>query len=276
MSIPVGILYSNNNTPSTMSPLSAPGRYIVRTTVADYRESAFFFMEEVMRIKKKIVTVSTPWYTDVTVTGENDGNIRASFQTEQPVSAGTPITGEIISPTQIVPVSGGSIRVYQEFLEPGESREISYRIEKWPVFAQLGIGMLMVAIFGILIAGRTNNPKIHKRTRRSRRHRGRSVVIRVKNAYRDTHNVTVRDWVSPLVSVDLNSFDGVKPLMRKSDAGTELLWSLGTMKAKEERLISYRVKPLVKGNLKLARAHLRFKSHKGERKKIFSNDVCMK
>jgi hypothetical protein len=101
-------------------------------------------------------------------------------------------------------------------------------------------------------------------------------VLGVKYRFATTKNVIVRDWVSPLATVIMEEFEAVRPVVKRSDAGTELVWSLGDMKPREERLLSYKIRPVVYGNLKLARASMRYKNRKGERKRIHSNPVFIK
>ena len=67
----------------------------------------------------------------------------------------------------------------------------------------------------------------------------------------------------------------VKPMIRKSEAGTELIWKLGDIKPKETRIITYPVKALVQGSLKMPKAYIRFNKPNGRLKRIFSRPVVI-
>ncbi|MEM5812120.1 MAG: hypothetical protein QW286_00200 [Candidatus Aenigmatarchaeota archaeon] len=48
------------------------------------------------------------------------------------------------------------------------------------------------------------------------------------------------------------------------------------MKPREERILQYKVKPLVHGHLKMPKAHLKFSSGKDEKKlRVFSNAITL-
>ena len=85
----------------------------------------------------------------------------------------------------------------------------------------------------------------------------------------------VRDWVSPLASV-VNQFDSVKPVIRKSDAGTELIWKLDKIDKKDDRILSYKIRTMINGEIKMPRAYIRYKNTKGEKGKVYSNPLLVR
>ena len=67
----------------------------------------------------------------------------------------------------------------------------------------------------------------------------------------------------------------IKPLVRRSDAGTELIWKLGDIKPKETRIITYPIKALVSGNLKMPKAYIRFNKPNGKLRRLFSKPLII-
>ncbi len=98
-----------------------------------------------------------------------------------------------------------------------------------------------------------------------------SIILEIKNPFlHHLKDVVIRDWVSPLASVMCKEIGTLKPVLKKSGAGTELIWKLGEIKPKEVRYLSYKIKTLVEGNLKMPRAYARFRTPKGGRFRIYS------
>lgn len=256
-------------------PPSPPGSYLLRVSMGEDTLEAGFTMEEIRELTVETITISSTFYDETITRVTNTGNVPTNFETQQTVPQGALITGGVISPTNTFETPTEKIFFYSISLQPGETKEITNRIEKWPVFAELGIVVVIIAVVGILTAGKYTNPRIRKHYRK----RGRkttSVIIGVKNAFSETKNVIVRDWVSPLATVVMEEFEALRPVVRRSDAGTELIWSLGDMKPREERLLSYKIKPIVHGNLKMSKATLRYKNKKGEKKRVHSKPIIIR
>jgi hypothetical protein len=82
--------------------------------------------------------------------------------------------------------------------------------------------------------------------------------------------------VSPLAQVLHEEIESTKPVIRRLEQGTELIWKLGEMKPREERILQYKVRSLVHGSLKMPGAHLKFTAGKGEKKiKLSSNGITL-
>ena len=84
----------------------------------------------------------------------------------------------------------------------------------------------------------------------------------------------MRDFVSPLAKV-AREFEHTKPIIKKSEAGTELIWKIGKMKPREVRVLSYKIKNLVEGNLKMPKAYVRFRDNNGNRVRIYSGHLTI-
>ena len=64
-------------------------------------------------------------------------------------------------------------------------------------------------------------------------------------------------------------------MIRKTEEGTELIWKIGDMKAKEHRILSYKIKPLVGGQVKLPKAYMKYSTSDEKRYKLFSRQLTI-
>lgn len=254
-------------------PLTVPGTYHVDVMLDDETLETTFVMPEVRQFSTHTEETASPFFTETSVVVTNVGNVEHTFESEKSFPPGALVTGLVTAPAGVVDTPTEKVQRYEVALQPGQSTEIRYREEFWPIYLQLGVIVVVVAVLGMMIAGKYTNPRINKHYRRRDR-KTLSVVLGVKNAYRDSRNVVVRDWVSPLAQVSMEGFESVRPVVRRSDAGTELIWSLGDMRPGEERLISYKIRPMVTGYLKMGRASMRYKDGRGS-KRVYSKPVVM-
>lgn len=162
-------------------------------------------------------------------------------------------------------------------LMPGEERVVQYSID-----LKLLWFVSLVIIFFVAISFRyTFSPKLIKRHRHEgpiTRDKEIVVSLDVRNkAMHEIRDVIVRDFVPSIVSV-VDRFDTIRPKIRKTEGGTELIWRFESMKPREERVLTYRVKPIVEilGSLKLPKAHIKFLDRKRERKTVASKSVVVK
>ena len=136
--------------------------------------------------------------------------------------------------------------------------------------ALIAIGLAAFSFF------RAAKPKLRKKHMRKGGNT-HSIILELKNPfYHKLRNVMVRDWVSPLASVMHEEISSTKPVIRKSEAGTELVWRLGNMLPREERILNYKIKTLIQGSLKMPRAYARFDTDKGKKFKIYSKPLIVK
>lgn len=258
------------------------GTYTVDLTISsdvldyDIEETREFEVAAVHDLVKTTKSISTLLYEDVVVTLENRGNV---VEEEYVISQTTPanlLTGFITKPAQCYEEAGNRVCNYIiERIEPGGTAQISYRIEYWPVLAQYGVGIIIVLIIIGFSFIHITKPSINKRSRRGGKNR-HSIILEIKNPFRQhLGNVIIRDWVSPLARVLHEEIEAIKPIIRKSEAGTELIWRLGDVKPKEIRLLSYKIKPFVGGSLKMPKAYMRFRTDKGKRIKVYSKALVV-
>ena len=126
-------------------------------------------------------------------------------------------------------------------LVPGAAAQIVYRIEFWPTLMQyFGAGVAIVAVLGFTFVHKTR-PSVRKSSAALGYGR-HSIIIEVKNPFlHHLNNVVVRDFVHPIANVLHEEIESLKPIVKKTETGTELICKLGDMRPKETRLLKYGV-----------------------------------
>lgn len=145
---------------------------------------------------------------------------------------------------------------------------------------------IWVTLFVLIAAGYFSmkffyTPKIIKK----HRHRGpitkeKEILVSLEVKNRTIHEVKevlIRDIVLSIAKV-VEKFDTLKPMMRQTSVGTELRWKIDSLKPGEERLITYRIKPIVETaqSLDLPKAHARYMDRKKIKRIIASKSVLVK
>ncbi len=255
------------------------GEYTVEASVlgTDLFESESFTIATVHDVAEVVKRISTPLYEDVVITIENRGNvIEEDYLTYQTLPNNDWITGMVTEPVNCVAEGEDKICGYViEELVPGSSAMITYRLNYWMIYSGYGVVVVVILAIVALAFIRVTSPTIRKKHVRKKENK-HSIIIEIKNPFmHHLRNVIVRDWVSPLARVLHEEFEMLTPVMRRSDAGTELIWKLGDMKPKETRIVTYKIKTLVQGSLKMPRAYMRFSSDKGKKNRVFSRHLIV-
>jgi len=230
-----------------------------------------FTVEAVHNVIESEKRTLTPFYEEVEITATNDGNIEENYLLFESFQ-GNFLTGFITQPDSCDDTDQGRRCQYLlESLPPGASRTITYRIEYWPIYIQIAVIALIIISFVAYSFSRATAPTIRKIGVRKKGQKY-SVTLYIKNPFRHhLRGVMVRDWVSPLA--DITPEFSMKPVARKSEAGTELLWNIGNIKPRDEVLINYTIKTTIEGNIKLPKAHARYFDKHGNQSKIFSKPL---
>ncbi|HKZ45355.1 MAG TPA: hypothetical protein VJ343_01495, partial [archaeon] len=89
--------------------------------------------------------------------------------------------------------------------------------------------------------------------------------------------VIIRDFVPSIARV-VDRFDTVKPVVRRTGTGTEVLWKFDSLKPREERVLTYWIVPSVDvpGTLKLSKAYMKFVDRKRVKKVSASKSILLK
>lgn len=162
-------------------------------------------------------------------------------------------------------------------LMPGDSFSIVYEISTWNAVL-IAVVLIVVASYTFIQAF---NIKIVKRPTSKgpiTKEKEITIMLEVKNRSRhEIKDVIVRDFVPGIARV-VEKFDTIRPSLRKIANGTELVWKFDSLVPGDERILTYRIKPIVDviGSLKLPKAYLKFIDKKKEVKKILSKSAYIK
>jgi hypothetical protein len=104
-----------------------------------------------------------------------------------------------------------------------------------------------------------------------------TISLYLKNKGRKPLNdINVVDYVPPL-AVLIKKFDTLEPKITRKVTGTELVWKIKELNPKEERVLTYRIKPIIEvvGDLKLPKAYLVYKSKIGKKSRVLSKRMVV-
>jgi hypothetical protein len=104
-----------------------------------------------------------------------------------------------------------------------------------------------------------------------------TMTIYLKNKGRKTlKDITVVDFVPPIAAV-VKRFDTLEPNIRRKTTGTELAWKIKQLKPKEERILTYRIKPVIEiiGDLKLPKAYITYSTKIGKQRRVLSKTITV-
>jgi len=233
-----------------------------------------FSIETIKDVQKTTAIEEGVFGKLITVTVTNNGNVMEyDYQIYEEASG---VTGLVIRPNECYDAGGEKTACASSIstLSPGETVTIKYSIQFWPTYAAWVVVIVVIlALLGFSFM-KVTAPKIKKRhiSSKSGVH---TVALEIKNPKKNLTNVIVRDWVSPLAKVVQKEAKSLRPIIRRTEAGTELIWKLGDFIGKEERVITYKLKSMVEGELKMPRAYLRFRDDSGRGSRVFSKGVVI-
>ncbi len=174
----------------------------------------------------------------VTIEVANKGNIEADYQV---TSHCLPAWYEIYTGSEHKILNNqclwtGSIGAH-------ERKVIEYSEIYWTSILALFVLIFLVAYFYLGTADLVIKKKMmHKRpVVEGKKY---SVSIEVANKGKSVENIVVRDKVPSMFEVE-KSFETIKPVVKKTEKGTELVWKVGRLKPGEIRILHYKVKTLI-------------------------------
>lgn len=170
--------------------------------------------------------------------------------------------------------SGGDISYFWvvDELIPGQSASFVYRISYTPVYVIMAFLIVGAAVIFIQM----QKPRISKRILHSgpaQIGKEFTVIIGIKNSSRHTlKSAIIRDLISPVMRL-VPQHETLKPLVKKTAIGTEMIWKIGDVKPQEERIITYKLSPVmgVLGTVSLPKAYLRYRDADENSVRIDSN-----
>lgn len=252
------------------------GEYKVEVKMDNISVSQKFQISPVRKVIEKKEEVANPWYREIRITVRNEGN---TPEKNYRVVSSVPIdfiTGLLTSSESNCYDRGGK-RICEHVIEeiyPGETKEIVYRISYLPTYTSYGILLLISLGLIAFFFFKSVSPKIKKKYIKKSENRY-TVILEIKNPFYHTlKDVIVKDFVSPLARVS-EDIKAVKPVIKKSSKGTELVWRLGAMRPREERILSYNVNTLIQGSLKMPAATARLITRSGKKFLVSSKPLVL-
>ncbi len=250
---------------------AAPGSYVVEAELRDtsnqlkHSKSDNFQVNTVTQPPTEYTKKSSGYnilFSAVSIKVKNEGNVGLQAFT---VTESLPKFAQSLFDPDIEPStadSSGNRVVYTwsvPALAPGGQYTIKYRIDIWRIWLTLGL----IGVIGYGAYRWLSKPRIGKAVRHEGEiTRGKEILVllEVKNrALHEIKDVEVIDVV-PQISRVVDRFDTLRPKVKRVSGGTELRWNLGTMKSGEERVVTYRIRPVVDvvGHLSLPEAQMVF------------------
>jgi len=170
--------------------------------------------------------------------------------------------------------------VYKWLIAPlgaGEEKTISYNISVWnALLILLGIAGVTYYLFRSTFA--ISITKTHSHVGALTKEKEIDIFLEIKNNSRkEIREIIVRDFVPTVVTV-VEKFGTLRPTLRKVTGGTELIWRLDSLRSGEERVLNYKIKPVIDiiGTIKLPMAHITYMDKNKEVRKILSKGAYIK
>ncbi|MFH1623086.1 MAG: hypothetical protein ABIA12_01025 [Candidatus Aenigmatarchaeota archaeon] len=262
------------------------GKYTLSTTLkttlnrlVDTRSVNFEITEKSDLIYEKSVAY-TPFAQIKTITVKNDGNrVERDFYVTETVSDFvSKLFYPVTTPTSTETADGKMVYSWKiGQLNPGDETSVTYEIR----FVSIWFSGLVIALVVFLAFTYVYTPRIGKGyTMMGPLKRGKEihVLLELKNAtLYEIRNIVVRDSIPPLASL-VDKFDTMRPETKKSEAGTDLLWRIKSLKPFEERVLTYRIKTNVDviGSIRLPRTVMEYINQKKQVRIVSSKAVELK
>lgn len=269
----------------TFGQFDEPGVYSAQLVLKDAsgqvlsQKSVNFKVGEVERTSQKETSSSGALEISTTLTSTNEGNVPADIR----LVAIIPSFAKEIFASDVVPESmedqGSSTRVSWIFegVGAGETVQVTYKLVLWKIWlSAIAIVVIVVLAFKFVFT-----VKIMKRSRfvgPITKETEVPVSIEVVNrSVHEVRDVYVRDFIPPIAKL-APKFETMKPSVRETIGGTEVTWKFDSLRAGEERVITYRIKPKmdVMGTLKLNPATVTYSNRKRQKKSAASGLLIVK
>jgi len=241
-------------------------------------EKTSFKIERVYDVVKYRTQEHGLFYSSVKIDIENKGNVpKSNFSLEESLTE--------ISKYFFQPETEPDLEMKKENrivyvwniqgLNPGDSRSIKYRLQFVNIFALCVAGLISIIIIFLLRC----KPSMNKKCRGILSEKKRlTISLHIKNKTKKTlKNLEVKDFVPSIAKV-MRKFDSLEPDLKRKNIGTELTWKIEKLKPGEERILTYRIEPLIEivGELKLPKAYFTHQTKKGKDKTTVSKGIFIK
>jgi len=260
-----------------------PGDYEIKVVAKDAlnkildERKTTFKIETIHKIDEQKETKNSILYSDVAIRITNNGNyVEKDFYVTESMPA---ISKNFFYP-EIEPVSQEEKEnriIYKwliDELKPGQIITIKYQLR----FTNVVVTACILIIAVVWMVWLFFKPVIKKNYIGFLAEKQEiTISLNLKNRGRKTlKNVIVKDIVPPLATV-VKEFETLKPKIVRKTKGTELTWNIKQLKPKEERVITYKIKPVIEitGGLKLPKAFFTFETKKMKKKRILSKTITI-
>jgi hypothetical protein len=263
--------------------INEPGEYEIKVTarntlnkILDERKTTFN-VEMIHKIDEEKETKNSILYSDVTIKITNNGNtLEKNFY----VTESMPSISKNFFYPETEPTSQeekGNRIVYKWLineLDPGQTITIKYQLR----FTNVVVIACILIIAIIWIVWLFFRPRLIKNYIGAlAENQEITISLNLKNKGRKMlNNVIVKDIVPPLASI-VKKFGTLEPKIAIAPTGTQLTWGIKQLKPKEERIITYKIKPVIEitGGFKLPKAFFMFETKQGKKKKILSKTITI-
>ena len=261
-----------------------PGNYIVKVILKDesgkilHEKQNYFQINSISRVEKTKEVKNRLFYSSVIIKIENKGNVKVTnfYVTESLPSFSKSFFYPNIEP-DFKEVQDNRI-IYKWFIEslgPGDTLEIKYELR----FTNVILGALFIIILISLITWKFFRPKLTKKyIGLFSGQEEVKVSLSLKNKERkEIKNVIVKDFI-PGIAKLIPEYDTLIPKVKRKEDGTELIWKVKSIKPKEERVFTYKIKPIIgiTGDLKLPKASFMYETKKGKKRRVCSKSLIIK
>lgn len=269
----------------TLEQFAEPGVYSAQLILKDATgqtlsiKSVNFKVEEVSKASQEQTNSAGIFDTTSVITAKNEGNSPSDLQIVTLIpSFAREILASDAKPTSIEE-QGSSLRVAWTFKDvpAGQTAKVVYKLAVWKIWASVLI-ILIVVYFAFRLVFTVRISKWSKYLGPITKDSEVPVSIEVANrSLYEVKDLVVKDFVPPIARV-VTKFETVKPVVRETVGGTELVWKFDSLRAGEERVMAYRIKPKmdVIGTLKLNPATLAYSDRKRRKKSAASGIVIVK
>ncbi len=269
----------------TLDQFAEPGVYSAQLVLKDATgqlvniKSVNFRVGEVSAASQQETSSVGILESTTTITSRNEGNSPADIEVTAVIpSFSREFFASDIPPTNVEDL-GASLRVIWVFegAAPGETVQVVYRFVLWKIWATI----MLIAAVVYLAFKFVFTVRIVKRSRFfGPITKDTEVPVSIEIVNRSIHEVkdlVVRDFVPPIARV-VPRFETVKPMTREVVGGTEVSWKFDSLRAGEERVMTYRIKPKadVFGGLRLNPATLSYSNRKRQKKSAASGIVVIR
>jgi hypothetical protein len=193
-------------------------------------ESASFTVPPIKNVTSGQTVQVTPWSKTVILDAQNFGNIPSDTELTAQVQQSMMVSISYSQP----PTARGDLWTWTANLQPGESLTVQYTEFYWPVPIIIILAVLG-GVYAYLFVTSIGMKKIVVKHGEDW-----SANITIVNRGQAVEGVVVRDIIPHHLNLS-GTFETLKPIARKTDVGTELIWRVGGIKRGEQKVLHYKM-----------------------------------